>query len=260
MGSSVSGAASASSAAAVTAVARLASLFYHDQNSCFCAVTLWSLQYAACFLSSLSQLEEAEPGSEASRSIVGTLRSSCVRSWRAGEDEVDDVRIMGNFPVREALARHRGSRGEIIFDGNSGQMQDCVEYYEVLLAKLHEELVLRDLGTAGRDGDYPTVQQAVAHQGHSAALDDHQLLFETSTPCCGCGRVTRSRAPNTGAVAAAAGGEAYRIVECLRWSSRLRCLRWSSRLRGLRGLRHHSLSLSQLQRIQYDWSPGSSDL
>ena len=112
MGSSVSGAASASSAAAVTAVARLASLFYHDQNSCFCAVTLWSLQYAACFLSSLSQLEEAEPGSEASRSIVGTLRSSCVRSWRAGEDEVDDVRIMGNFPVREALARHRGSRGE----------------------------------------------------------------------------------------------------------------------------------------------------
>ena len=58
MGSSVSGAASASSAAAVTAVARLASLFYHDQNSCFCVVTLWSLQYVACFLSSLSKLRQ----------------------------------------------------------------------------------------------------------------------------------------------------------------------------------------------------------
>ena len=34
-----------------------------------------------------------------------------------------------------------------------------------------------------------------------------------------------------GGLGAAAGGEAYRIVECLRWSSRLRCLR---------GLRHHS--------------------
>ena len=79
---------------------------------------------------------------------MGTLRSSCVRSWRAGEDGVDGVRVVGNFPLREALARHRGSRGEIIFDGNSGEMQDCVEYYEVLLAKMHEELVRRDLGTA----------------------------------------------------------------------------------------------------------------